>query len=63
MEHAVVTYQMESSNEGGGGRIGILSLLDQQQGNVGIELGVGSGDFSTMLLESGCFKRLFGIDA
>lgn len=45
------------------GRLGVLSLLERQTGNVGIELGVAAGEFSAMLLESGRFERLYGVDA
>ena len=47
----------------GQGRLGVLSLLDRPTGNLGVELGVAAGDFSAELLDSGCFERLYGVDA
>ena len=41
----------------------MLSLLDKPTGNVGAELGVAAGAFSSKLLESGRFERLYGVDA
>lgn len=39
-------------------RIGVLSLLNRPEGNVGVELGVAAGGFSRQLLDSGRFRLL-----
>ena len=45
------------------GRIEVVNLLERSSGNIGAELGVAAGDFSAELLDSGCFQRLYGVDA
>ena len=40
----------------------ITKLLKKQKGNVGIELGVAEGVFSSRMVKSGIFSKFFGID-
>lgn len=40
----------------------VLRLLDKPDGAVGVELGVAAGGFSKRMVESGRFKRFFGVD-
>lgn len=56
-------YCAQGNRLSGQGRMGVLSLLERPTGNIGIELGVAAGEFSGMLLESGRFERLYGVDA
>lgn len=55
--------QLSMNRLSGKGREHISLLLDRPDGNIGVELGVAAGDFSEVLLDSGCFKCLYGIDA
>lgn len=45
----------------GVGRDGVLAPLKGKK-NVGIELGVAGGSFSTRIVESGLFRKVFGVD-
>lgn len=40
----------------------IVSLLPKQTGNIGVELGVAAGVFSSRMVSSGVFDQFFGVD-
>lgn len=40
----------------------IISLLPDQTGNIGVELGVAAGVFSSRMVASGVFAQFFGVD-
>lgn len=65
-EHVAAQAEKEMSKPtvtvvSGVGREGVLKPLSGRK-NVGIELGVAGGSFSTRIVESGKFQKVFGVD-
>ena len=40
----------------------ITKLLSKKEGNIGVELGVAEGVFSSRMVQSGVFSKFFGVD-